>query len=465
MVELALVWIAVAAAGEVQGWRYDGSGAWPVDRAPQQWSTQEHVAWRTPLGGWSNASPVVVGDLVCACTEPVTLVCVDRATGAERWRGDHPIAEAVPEAERAGVVARIAQVDALEGELVARRAAYSALLRDARRGTADATGRLEELTRELDALKKRLEALPDDRTPPNQGMVGWSSPTPVTDGSSVYVLYANGVVAARNHDGSLRWSRWLGRPPERMLGWDEGHAASPVLAGGVLVVPFGSLRGLDPVTGKVIWEGESWPHYGAATPITVAGVPLVLTPSGRAYRARDGVVLREGMADMWYVAPVAHDGMAWFLEARADDVLRQQQGADLVAWSLDGVQGDRLQATERWRTRVPETTTFYAAPALAGEVLHLVSHEGRLWTVDAQRGDLLGSLVLDAIRPTVLWASPAVAAGRLYVSSERGQTVVLQAGRTPQVLHVNTLENMRASPAFAGGRAYFRTEEALVAVE
>ncbi|MCB9665999.1 MAG: PQQ-binding-like beta-propeller repeat protein [Alphaproteobacteria bacterium] len=464
MVELLLL-VGLAGAAEPQGWRFDGSGAWPTADAPDAWSRTEHVAWRTELGGWSNASPVVAGDLVCACVEPVTLVCLDRATGVERWRATHPIAEAVPEAQRADVQARIAELDALDAELASKRAAYSAMLRDARRGGADLTARVDALATELDALKARIAAVPDFRTPPDQGMVGWSSPTPVTDGRSLYVLYANGVVAAHEHDGTLRWSRWLGRPPELMLGWDEGHAASPVLAGDVLVVPMGHLHGLDPRTGASLWEGESWPHYGAATPAVVDGVPLVLTPSGRAYRAKDGVVLREGMAEMWYVAPVVRDRDVWFLEARADDILRKQHGADLVAWHLDGVQGDRLQATERWRVRVPETETFYAAPVPAGDVLHLVSHEGRLWTVEAASGAILGSLLLDAIRPTALYASPAVAAGHLYVTSERGQTAVLRAGRTPEVVAVNLLENMRASPAFADGRLYFRTELALVAVE
>ena len=139
--------------------------------------------------------------------------------------------------------------------------------------------------------------------------------------------------------------------------------------------------------------------------------------------------------------------------------------------------GKRIDLGDGWYADLRERYTWAAARAIEGamgnsaldtkDYTRFVGYQEAvvMWTVEAASGAILGSLLLDAIRPTALYASPAVAAGHLYVTSERGQTAVLRAGRTPEVVAVNLLENMRASPAFADGRLYFRTELALVAVE
>ncbi|MCA9570158.1 MAG: PQQ-binding-like beta-propeller repeat protein, partial [Myxococcales bacterium] len=400
--------LTAALAAQPSGWRHDGSGAWPAERAPTTWAA-DAVAWRTPLPTWSNASPVAVGGLVCAAVEPTTLTCVDAATGALRWKAEHPIAATFEGAKRAEVEALVAKRTELEARIDVVRTEYSKLLREARRGGAEVTAKLEAQTAELDRLKAELEATPEYRTPPTQGMVGWSSPTPATDGTRVYALFANGVIAAHTLDGALVWQRWLGPMPDRMLGWDEGHAASPLVVGPTLVVPFRTLQGLDPATGATRWEGEAWPHYGAPAPAEVDGVPLVVSPSGTIYRARDGAVVAKGLADQWYVGPIVRDRWVWFLEARSDVIMKAEGGANLVAWTLDGLAGGTLATTKRWTTRIPERETFYAAPVVAGDHLHAASHDGRVWTLEAETGRITSQVVVEPLRPSVIWSSPAVA--------------------------------------------------------
>jgi hypothetical protein len=57
------------------------------------------------------------------------------------------------------------------------------------------------------------------------------------------------------------------------------------------------------------------------------------------------------------------------------------------------------------------------------------------------------------------------AEGRVYLVSETGETIVLQAGREPRVLGRSPIgERSAASPALAGGRIFLRTDDHLVAI-
>jgi serine/threonine protein kinase len=60
---------------------------------------------------------------------------------------------------------------------------------------------------------------------------------------------------------------------------------------------------------------------------------------------------------------------------------------------------------------------------------------------------------------------PWPANGKVYFVSETGETVVLRAGRTLEVLARNTLDgHFVASPAITGGLPYLRADDALIAV-
>ena len=62
-------------------------------------------------------------------------------------------------------------------------------------------------------------------------------------------------------------------------------------------------------------------------------------------------------------------------------------------------------------------------------------------------------------------ASPVAAEGRIYLLNESGETVVLQAGRKPDVLERNQLnERTVASPAISGGQIFIRSDEHLICI-
>ena len=62
-------------------------------------------------------------------------------------------------------------------------------------------------------------------------------------------------------------------------------------------------------------------------------------------------------------------------------------------------------------------------------------------------------------------ASPVAGDGKVYLLSETGDTIVLDAGPTPSVLARNSLgERIMHSPAISRGQIFIRTDRHIVAV-
>ena len=75
----------------------------------------------------------------------------------------------------------------------------------------------------------------------------------------------------------------------------------------------------------------------------------------------------------------------------------------------------------------------------------------------------LDKRTLDGIRPTTVYASPTVAGDHLFITDEKGFTVVLKGGAPPQVVATHQGWPTRSSPAFVGGKVFLRTEDGVVA--
>ena len=86
---------------------------------------------------------------------------------------------------------------------------------------------------------------------------------------------------------------------------------------------------------------------------------------------------------------------------------------------------------------------------------------GVLTAVDAATG----ARVWQERTEGVFSASPVAGAGHVYFASENGDTVVVKAGRVPQVIARNALgERAVASPAISNGRLYIRTDRRVFAI-
>ena len=82
---------AAAAGGNWPAWRGDGSGISAEKNLPVFWDARTNIAWKTPIAGQGNSSPVVWGDRVflTASTEGGKkrhVICIDARTGRVRWQ-------------------------------------------------------------------------------------------------------------------------------------------------------------------------------------------------------------------------------------------------------------------------------------------------------------------------------------------------------------------------------------------
>ena len=81
--------------------------------------------------------------------------------------------------------------------------------------------------------------------------------------------------------------------------------------------------------------------------------------------------------------------------------------------------------------------------------------------LDAESGKLLKQARLTGALGDY-YASPVVADGRIYATSQEGKVVVIQPGPEWEVLAVNALnEPVNATPAFVDGRIFIRTHQNL----
>src|SRR5262249_29148651 len=143
--------------------------------------------------------------------------------------------------------------------------------------------RLQKTLTEIDA--KRFAWKADGHFEGHFGIVGFTTPTPVSDGKHVWVWCGNGVAACYDLDGKRQW---ITRIPAEEL----NYTSSPALADGTLAVFLHKLIGLDAKTGRVRWQQKRVRHNVAAIQAaSLAGVPVFVSQRGDVVRARDGKLL------------------------------------------------------------------------------------------------------------------------------------------------------------------------------
>jgi outer membrane protein assembly factor BamB len=102
-------------------------------------------------------------------------------------------------------------------------------------------------------------------------------------------------------------------------------------------------------------------------------------------------------------------------------------------------------------------------PAADGKYIFILNDRGILWCRDAKTGsEIWGS---QRVWPGTYSASPVVADGKLYVTSEDGITTVLEAGPEFKVLGENDLSDYTlSSPAISDGQIFIRTQKYLYCI-
>jgi outer membrane protein assembly factor BamB len=242
-----------------------------------------------------------------------------------------------------------------------------------------------------------------------------------------------------------------------------GHGSSPTLHGDLLILLCDHLSdayllAVDARTGKERWRvarGDG--KVSHSTPLVIPGPrgpELLVNSSARidVYDPMTGALLWFTGAERQTPIPSAvfHEGRIF--------LSRGYRNSDYMALRPGG-RGDVTKTHVEW---VASSGASYVPSIVYYDgLLYMTNEVGVVTCADARTGERVWRHRLDGI----FFASPVAADGKIYMVSETGETFVLRAGRTPEVLATNDLgERFLASPAIAGGRIFLRSDGTLFAV-
>ena len=373
---------------------------------PLRWTTEDNLAWKLPLPDRSGATPIIWGDYIFlnvgeAHLGDLYLWAVDKKTGTVLWR-------------------------------------------------------------KLLGGGNHMER--------KQTM---SSPSPVTDGKSVYVMTGTGVFKAFDYKGNQLWERDIQKDYGR-FGLNWGYASSPLLHEDALYVQV--LHGMktsdasyilriDKNTGKTVWRverptraiRESPDSYSTPTLVKSGGRLQLVVLGGDCLTGHDLATGKE----LWrangfnpdndpnyrtIASAVAYDGIVY-----APTRVKPLQ-AFRVGGSGDITKSNFLFAFQNG----PDVPT----PVTDGRYFYSVNDRGIVYCLDAKTGkEIYGG---KRIKSGTYSASPTLADGRIYITSEDGVTSVIKAGPEFEVLAENNVNDYCLSTiSVSGGQLFLRTTQAL----
>ena len=374
---LALLLGAPPSPANWPGFRGDGSSTSAATGLPLTWSPGENVAWRTPLPGYGQSSPVV-------------------------W-GAHAYLTAIDGANKERLI--VAAIDTAAGRLL---------------------------------WKKEFAA---KRTGKNNPMMARAAPTPAADCDGVYCLFESGDLVALDHGGAVRWRRSLcddhgDFQNPHGLGSSLAQTARALFVQADHAGP-SYLLAIDKVTGADLWKVERPSKASWASPVVtaVAGKPAVVVSGGGtlvAYDAAHGAELATsgGLVGNTIPSPTAAGDLV--LVGAGENRMKPDPAASARSNCCL-----RLTATgfaPVWQAK-GRLLSQHASPLVYEGHAYFVSKDGLVHCLDLASGDERYAERL----AEACWATPLGAGGRVYFFGKSGVTTVLKAGPDYEALASNRL--------------------------
>lgn len=324
-----------------------------------------------------------------------------------------------------------------------------------------------------------------------KGLNNMASPSPVTDGKSVFVMFGTGDVAAYDFAGKQLWARNLAAEHGKFsINWIYG--SSPLLHKDRLYIQVlqhdppsypharddkptreSYLLCLDPKTGKDIWrhvrptdaKSEAQESYTTPVPYEGANGTEIIVLGGNyatSHAAGTGEEIWRcgGLNDRkelyWRIVPsaVVADDMIIVSGPKRDPVLGIKAG------------GKGLITATHIAWRFKENPTDCVTPLLYQGKLFVLDGDRQVMTCLAPKtGEKLWQGNLGVGRE-IFRASPLGADGRIYCIGENGTAVVLDAGDQFKILSTVPMgeKPVRSSMAAANGRLFIRTAKNLYCI-
>ena len=403
-------------------WRGPTENGMAVGDAPTNWSDTKNIKWKVDIPGKGYSSPVIWGDKLFLTTAIP--------------------AGPVPEPEGGGGGLRVGKGIGVEHKFVV-------LCLDKNTGKT---------------LWEKTVKVAEPHEGYHQRYGSFASNSTVTDGKHLFAYFGSRGVYAFDLGGKLLWEKDLGEM-QKLLQFGEGNP--PVLYKDKLILKRDHqgqsfIVVLDKNTGKEIWrkdrdEMSSWSaplvvEREGRTQAIVSG-----TTKTRGYDLETGEVIWEaaGLGRNVIPNPVIQDDIVIVMSGYRDP--------NLLAIRLGG-EGD-LTGSDSILWTNQRANAYTASPVLHANKLYFVTDKGILSCFNATTGEPYYQQVR-LPKPYTLKASPVGASGKLYISTEDGDVVVLKMGEEYEVLATNTLEghSFISSPAIVNEEIFLRSETSLFCI-
>jgi outer membrane protein assembly factor BamB len=422
-------------------------GSWPSFRGPQasgvaedqhlpdRWNgkTGENILWQTPIPGLAHSSPVVWGRRIFV----TSAVSSDpKATFRPGLYGEGDASE-----DRSRHRWMIYAVDKDTGKILWERAAH--------------------------------EGEPVDR---RHIKSTYASATPATDGRSVVAWFGSQGLHAYDVEGNFLWKVDLGRldlGAYELPTFEWGPASSPIIWNGLVILQCDTqadsfVLALDVESGDLVWktDRDELPSWGTPTVATTSAGPELVTNASkfiRGYDPRTGKELWRLGRSSKITAPTPVFGEDLFVVAsgRAPErpifVVRAGSRGDLTL--PDDERNSRAVAWSR-----TGRGSYMPTPLIYGGILYVLDNNGVFDAYDLRTGKEHYRQRLPRVG-NGFSASPVAADGRIYLSNEDGEMLVVEAGEKFRHISTNSMgELLMATPALSDGAMYVRSSRSLFAI-
>jgi hypothetical protein len=276
-----------------------------------------------------------------------------------------------------------------------------------------------------------------------------ASPTPVTDGKSLFVYFGSFGLLAFDFEGTRLWEHKLGPFRHHM-----GVGSSPVLLEDRVLLNVETdgpafLLAVATGSGETIWEVPRKVRQAGYSSPFVWKQQIILAGhrSLKAYGADNGRELwtTGGLSDYVVPTPVADDDFLYVTSSGPG-------GSIVMAVREDG--------SVAWRSS--RGAAYVASPLHVSGLIFTINHGAIVSCLAAANGEMIWQERLEEAGN--YYASPVAAGGLLYFVSESGQVSVIAAESEYRLVSTRVLgERVLASPAISEGSLFLRSDQHLFA--
>jgi outer membrane protein assembly factor BamB len=418
--------VAVGAWGENwPQWRGPGGqGVSAETQLPTEWTPDKNIAWKTALPGSGHSSPIVWGNriFVTAVIEgppipgqkPVT-----HTLGGKEWV--HPDSMAGDLKHTFKLLA----LDAKSGQILWDRTPYEGPVFDARHRRSSFAG-----------------------------------PTPVTDGNMVFAYFGPEGLYAYDFSGALQW-----KVVEKFPTLGLGTGTSPVLYQNLVIVQRDEDNGdhslvaaYDKKTGQEVWKTKRQVEISWGTPVLVDvdGRTELVTNGSERIIAYDPATGKE----LWRTKGVESNAIHTPLVGHGVVIVT----AGFPVKRVLAIRPGNVPDDARVAWEYLKGTGYVLSNMLYRDYVYLLTDNGIVTCLDPKTGEVKyegGRVPV----PARFMGSPVAYAGFVAMTSEDGDTYMLKAGSSHEIVRTNSVdEPVLSSPAIANGRIYIRGQKHLFAI-